>query len=212
MTKRQNIALILNIAAFVFGCVGIIFRLANTGISDFFLYYTQISNVIAVISSAIFIAVRKSEDRNVIVFMKCSRYLSACMLTMTFIVVMCLFIPMSGGAVTGRLLGSVNGMMHHAVCPVISVASYIFFEDGVKSRKALLIPFIATAIYAGVVYTLNFLRLAKAPYPFFEVYEHPVIELIIWFIGLMLLITAIAAVVRIANIAASKKAERRIAK
>ena len=207
MTKRQNIALILNIAAFVFGCVGIIFRLMHS-LGDFFLYYTQISNVIAVISSAMYIAFRNTDSGKMRTFVICTRYLTACMLTMTFIVVMCIFIPMSGGAATGRLLGSVNGIMHHAVCPVISVTSYIFFEDGVKTRKAVLIPFIATAIYSFTIYTLNFLRLAGAPYPCFEVYDHPVHELVIWFFALMALVAAIAAAVRFANLKLSREKEK----
>ena len=112
--KKQNIALILNLIAFVCGCAGIIFRLMNR-LDDFFLYYTQNSNVIAVISSAIYIAFRKTENAKLRTFVTCSRYLSACMLTMTFVVVMCIFIPFSAGSAVPRLLGSVNGVMHHAV-------------------------------------------------------------------------------------------------
>ncbi|MBR5088878.1 MAG: hypothetical protein IK093_05580, partial [Ruminiclostridium sp.] len=88
MTKRQNIALILNIAALVLGCVGIIFRLSHS-IEDFFLYYTQISNVIAVISSAMFIIFRRTGIVRLSAAVRSTRYLAACMLTMTFLVVMC---------------------------------------------------------------------------------------------------------------------------
>lgn len=206
MTKRRDIAFILNIAAFVLGSVGIIVRIARN-IPDFWLYYTQVSNVVAVISSAIYIALRKS-DGKLRTFVTCSRYLGACMLTMTFLVVVCIFIPFGTPETTKRLLCSVNGMLHHIVCPVISAVSYIFFEDGVRTRKALLVPFIATAIYSFTVYTLNFLRLAPAPYPFFEVYEHPVWELVAWFFGLMLMVTAIAVVIRLANILADKRRNR----
>ena len=131
--------------------------------------------------------------------------LGACMLTMTFLVVVCIFVPFGTEVTTRRLLGSVNGILHHIVCPLVSVISYIFFEDGVKTRRALLIPFTATAIYAFTVYTLNFLRLAEAPYPFFEVYDHPVPELIAWFVGLMAMITCIAAAVRLGNLAKDRK-------
>lgn len=202
--KKQNIALILNIAAFVCGSVGIVFRLVRS-FDDFFLYYTQISNVIAVISSAMYIAFRNTCNVKLRTFVTCTRYLAACMLTMTFIVVVCIFIPWSAGTAIPRLFGSVNGVMHHAVCPVLSVGSYIFFEDGVKKRKAMLIPFIATAIYSFTIYALNILRLAGAPYPFFEVYDHPVWQLVLWFFALMALIAGIAAAVRFANIKAGKK-------
>ncbi len=198
MTKRQNIALILNIAALVLGCVGIVFRLSRS-FEDFFLYYTQISNVIAVISSGMFIVFRNTGNARLEAAVRSARYLGACMLTMTFLVVMCIFVPFGTPETTRRLLGSVNGVLHHTICPVLSVVSYIFFEDGEKTRRAPLIPFIATAIYSFTVYTLNFLRLAPAPYPFFEVYDHPVWELIAWFIGLMAMVTAIAVVVNAAN-------------
>ena len=205
MTKRQNIALILNIAAFVLGSIGIIVRIARN-IPDFFLYYTQLSNVVAVISSAMFIAFRNTENAKLRRLVIAVRYLSACGLTMTFIVVMCIFIPFGDTPVMiERMLLHVNGFMHHLVCPVISAVSYIFFEDGVKTKRAVLIPFIATAIYAFTVYTLNFLRLAPAPYPFFAVYDYPVPELVTWFFGLMALVAGIAFAVRAANLAAAKR-------
>ncbi len=206
--NRQNIALILNIAAFLCGSVGIVFRLVRS-FDDFFLYYTQLSNVAGVISSAIYIAFSSAESAKIRRFTVCARYLSSCMLMMTFIVVMCIFIPFGTPRTTLRLMGSVNGVLHHAVCPVISVVSYIFFEDGVKKGKAVLIPVISTAIYAAVIYALNFLRLADAPYPFFEVYDHPAHELVLWFFGLMALAAAIAAAVRFANIKCSRKGEKK---
>jgi len=196
--NKSKIALILNIAAFVCGSVGIIFRLSHS-LTDFFLYYTQISNVAAVISSAIYIACFRTGEGKLRTFVTCSRYLSACMLTMTFMVVVCIFVPFGTPETTRRLLGSVNGIMHHIVCPVISVVSYVVFERGVRSKRAFLLPFIATAIYAFTVYALNFLRLAPAPYPFFEVYEHPVIELVLWFVGLMGLVSGIAVLVMWGN-------------
>ena len=202
--KQRNIALVLNIAAFVLGSVGIIYRLARS-FDDFFLYYTQISNVVAVISSAMYIAFRNAGSERLRGAVTASRYLGACMLTMTFLVVVCIFVPFGTEVTTRRLLGSVNGMLHHIVCPLVSVISYIFFEDGVKTRRAVLIPFTATAIYAFTIYALNFLRLAGAPYPFFEVYDHPVPELIAWFVGLMAMITCIAAAVRLGNLAKDRK-------
>ena len=99
--KKQNIALILNIIAFVCGSVGIVFRLMR-GVGDFFLYYTQISNVVAVISSAMYIAFRNTENAKLRTFLTCSRYLAACMLTMTFMVVVCIFLPFSAGTAAPR--------------------------------------------------------------------------------------------------------------
>ena len=164
--KKSSIALILNIAAAVLGIVGIGFRLARSA-EDFFLYYTQLSNVAAAIGSVLYIFLRGSGNERVRVFVRSVRYLSSCMLTMTFIVVMCIFIPFGGSVEV--LLGRVNGFLHHAVCPVISVVSYVFFEQGVVRRRSVALPLTVTAVYAFIMYTLNFLRLAPAPYPFFDV-------------------------------------------
>lgn len=197
--NKPKIALILNIIAFVLGSIGIIVRVARN-IPDFWLYYTQLSNVVAVISSAMYIAFRKSANEKLRAWVRGIRYLSACGLTMTFIVVMCIFIPFGDTpAMISRLLGHVNGFMHHLACPVISVTSYIVFEEGVKARRAFFIPFGATAVYAFTVYTLNYFYLAPAPYPFFAVHEHEVPELVAWFFGLMLLVMGIAFVIKWAN-------------
>lgn len=205
MTKRQNIALILNIIAFVLGSIGIIVRIARD-IPDFWLYYTQLSNVAAVISSAMYIALRNTQNKTLSAVVRGARYLAACSLTMTFIVVMCIFVPFGDTPVmVERMLLHVNGFLHHAVCPVICVISYVWFEEGANTGKAPLIPLIATAIYAFTVYALNIFRLAPAPYPFFAVYEHPVWEIVVWFIGLLLLVAGIALVIRWANRKVSAK-------
>ncbi len=196
--NKPKIALILNIAAFVLGSVGIIFRLVRS-LSDFFLYYTQLSNVAAVISSAMYIAFRNTKNEKLRAAVRGTRYLAACGLTMTFIVVVCIFLPFGGEPAAVRLLGSVNGVLHHLVCPVISVVSYVVFEEGVHLRRAFWLPFGATAVYAFTIYILNYLRLAKAPYPFFEVYDHPFWELVLWFFGLMGLVAGIAAVIMLTN-------------
>ena len=196
--NKAKVALILNIAAFVFGCTGIVFRVVRS-VSDFFLYYTQLSNVAAVISSAMYIAFRNTKSEKLRAAVRGTRYLAACGLTMTFIVVVCIFLPFGGEPAAVRLLGSVNGVLHHLVCPVISVVSYVVFEEGVRLRRAFWLPFGATAVYAFTIYTLNYMRLAKAPYPFFEVYDHPFWELVLWFFGLMGLVAGIAAVIMLTN-------------
>ncbi len=202
--NRRRIALVLNIAALIAGVVGIVFRIVRN-FDDFFLYYTQLSNVAAVISSAMYIIFFNSDNERVRAFVRGARYLGACGLTLTFIVVMCVFLPVGGADAAGKLLATINGILHHSVCPVLSIVSYLFFEEGVRSRKAVLIPIVATAVYAFTLYTLNFLRLAKAPYPFFEVYEHEIFELILWFVGMILLTVGIAVAVRLVNLKVSRK-------
>ncbi len=203
MTKRQKTAFVLNIIALFLGAVGIIVRIVRD-IPDFWLYYTQLSNVAAVISSAMYIVFRNTANEKLAALVRGARYLGVCSLTMTFVVVVLIFLPFGTAESADMLVGHLNGILHHFVCPVISLISYVWFEDGAKSRRAPLIPLIATTIYAFIVYTLNIFRLAPAPYPFFEVYDHPVWELVAWFVGLLIMTTAIAVVVRLGNIAARK--------
>ena len=192
-------SLTINIAVIILEIIGLRISISERK-WKIFAYYTQISNVIAVISSAMYIAFRNSRNARLRAVVRGMRYLAACALTMTFIVVMCIFIPFGDTPVMiERMLLHVNGFLHHLVCPVISVVSYVWFEEGVKSRRSLLIPFTATAVYAFTVYALNFLKLAPAPYPFFAVYEHEVPELVAWFFGLMLLVMGIAFVIKWAN-------------
>ena len=194
--KKDRIALILNIAAAVIGLAGVGLRLSRSA-DDFFLYYTQLSNVVALISSILYIMFRDTGNERLGRFVRAVRYLGACGLATTFVVVMCIFIPVSGSVKS--LLDTPHGVLQHAVCPVISVASYVFFEKGLKARRAVLIPIGATAVYAFTIYTLNFLRLAPAPYPFFDVYNNSIAGLVLWFLGLLLLIGALSVAVFACN-------------
>ena len=194
--KKDKIALILNIAAAVIGLVAVGLRLSRR-VDDFFLYYTQLSNVVGIVSSVLYILFRNTGREGLGRFVRAVRYLGVCVLAMTFVVVMFIFIPVSGSVKS--LLDTPHGVLQHAVCPVISVASYVFFEKGLRARRAVLIPLGATAVYAFAIYTLNFLRLAPAPYPFFDVYNNSIVGLVLWFLGLLLLIGALSVAVFACN-------------
>ena len=83
-----------------------------------FAYYTQISNLITLLSSMAFLLFGGTSSW--------LRYLSSCMLTMTFLITICVLVPMGGGFRTLMLSG--NGLFHHTLCPVISILSYIIWE------------------------------------------------------------------------------------
>ena len=83
-----------------------------------FAYYTQISNLITLLSSVAFLLFGGGAAW--------LRYLSSCMLTMTFLITLCVLVPMGGGFRTLMLSG--NGIYHHTLCPIISVLSYILWE------------------------------------------------------------------------------------
>ena len=81
-----------------------------------FAYYTQISNLITLVSSVVYVITGGAAWL---------RYTSACMLTMTFVVTLFILVPFGGGF--RRLMLSGNGLYHHTLCPVLSVISYFVY-------------------------------------------------------------------------------------
>ena len=73
-----------------------------------FAYYTQISNLITIVSSIVYVFTGGPAWL---------RYTSACMLTMTFAVTLFILVPFGGGF--RRLMLSGNGLYHHTLCPVL---------------------------------------------------------------------------------------------
>ena len=116
------------------------------------------------------------------------RYLSTCMLVMTFLVTTCVLIPMGGDAKT--LLWSGNGIYHHVLCPVISTASYVLFE---QHSGMIWLPVIVTLLYGLIMLYLNGIRKVDGPYPFFRVHNQSVLATVLWMIVLTAVITAISA-------------------
>ena len=79
------------------------------------IFYTQLSNLITTASAALLLILGQPYWVTVL------RYISTCMLVMTFFVTTCVLIPMGGDP--KKLLWSGNGLYHHVLCPVISTAS-----------------------------------------------------------------------------------------
>ena len=190
MTKKERLALIFNILALTAGLVGMIIRLGRD-LPGFFTYYTQLSNIVSILSSAIYIIVYLKWHRNYepIVLL---RYLAACMMMFTFIVVVCIFVPFGGNVES--LIIKPHGMCQHIIAPVFCVVSFAFFEQKPEKRRALLLPVTVTMVYAAVMYLLNYMGAVTGPYPFFEVHNYDPPRLIVWFIELVLIDTAIGAV------------------
>ncbi|MBR3236906.1 MAG: hypothetical protein IKF99_00555 [Oscillospiraceae bacterium] len=110
------------------------------------------------------------------------------MLVMTFLVTTCVLIPMGGDAKT--LLWSGNGIYHHVLCPVISTASYVLFE---QHSGMIWLPVIVTLLYGLIMLYLNGIRKVDGPYPFFRVHNQSVLATVLWMIVLTAVITAISA-------------------
>ena len=174
-------ALILNIVIIVLECIGLSISVSSRkwGI---FIFYTQISNLITLISSVLFVTLGQ------IPFVAVMRYLSCSMLTLTFLVTALYLVPIGGGK---GLLISGNGLYHHTLCPVISAVSYLLFEETVSDFRMILLPLAITFIYGVIMLVMNAKGKVEGPYPFFEVHRMPAMKIFMWMAGLLIVTAGI---------------------
>ena len=142
-------------------------------------FYTQISNIITLVSCVAFLMAGKQAAP--------LRYLSTCMMTMTFLITLCVLAPLGGGFKT--LMFSGNGLYHHTICPILSILSYVLWESHV-SRWYL--PVIVTFVYGITMLILNGKGIFDGPYPFFRVNYQSKLATVLWTVGLMALIFGIS--------------------
>lgn len=151
-----------------------------------FIFYTQLSNLVTAISAGCLVILGQ------LPWITGLRYLSTCMLIMTFLVTTCVLIPMGGNPQT--LLWSGNGLYHHVLCPVISTIAYLFFEKH-AAKSLLWLPVVITLIYGVIMLALNGLQKVDGPYPFFRVRNQSPLATVLWIIVLLAAIAGISAIV-----------------
>lgn len=147
-------------------------------------YYTQLSNICALLSSILFVFLGENG------FTCIMRYLSGCMLSMTFVITVFVLIPMGAGI--KRMMFSGNGLFHHLLCPVLSVYSYLLFEKPVTDMRMVLLPVLATLFYGVFMMILNGSGKFDGPYPFFRVRHQSRKATVFWTAALMLIMLALS--------------------
>ena len=138
-------------------------------------FYTQISNMITLVSCIAFLLAGKLAAP--------LRYLSTCMMTMTFLTTLCVLVPMGGGFKTLMLSG--NGLYHHTICPILSFLSYVLWED---HASPWYLPMIVTFVYGVTMLILNGKGIFDGPYPFFRVNHQSKLATVLWMVALMAVI------------------------
>ncbi len=172
---KKKILVLTNIAILVLEMIGLFYGIKNRGIS-LFLYYTQISNIFALVTTALLLVYVIQGKYPA--FLSALRYMSATTLAITFIVVLFVLGPMAAipggpGFFSMYLGGSLP--YHHFFCPILVFLSFVFLEPSPEfSRKNCAIAVIPTVIYAIVLIILNLTRVTVGPYPFLRVYDQPV--------------------------------------
>ena len=158
-----------NIAVIILEIIGLSISVSKRK-AEVFVYYTQLSNMETLLSSVVFLFAGGTA------FSATLRYLSSCMLTLTFIVTLFVLVPqMESGFY--KLMLSGNGLYHHTLCPVISIASYMLWES---HAGAVLLPVALTFIYGIMMLVLNYLKKYDGPYPFFRVHNQSATATVIW--------------------------------
>ena len=186
VSKRIIISLLLSAAIVIMEIIGLVISIRMHGIK-LFQYYTQDSNLFAMISFAIGfyfslrnLLVKKSEPRWSVFL----RYISANCLALTFLVVIFVLAPTMGGY--RALLTKDSMLYHHLLCPVAVFVHFVFFDHiEINNKKTVLFAQIPTFVYAVIILSMNIMRLIRGPYPFLYVYEQPVYISVIWSIVIL---------------------------
>ncbi len=169
---------LFNIAIILLEIVGLIitFRLVGW---KMFIYYTILSNCLALIASILYLMTP--------CLAAVLRYMSTCMLAMTFLITLFVLSPAVGSVKLLMIDG--NGLYHHTLCPILSLISYVFFEE---HSNLWILPVIASLIYGLLMIYLNYVGKMTGPYPFFEVRKQGIKKTALWVVALILIISSIS--------------------
>ncbi len=154
--------------------------------SRIFTHYTQLSNMINLISSLLLLILGQKYPISVL------RFLSVSMLVMTFFVITCILIPM-GKSAKGMLFAGRSFMMHLLI-PILSTVSYIFAENHVRMIWILL-PVCVTFVYGLIMVYLNHIGKVDGPYRFFQIQKFGGKMTALWMAGLMALCAVISVAI-----------------
>ena len=196
----NTIAIIISILIIVLEIVDMAKNLPQRGLSTF-TYYTTLSNFMTLISCIVLLIFGGASKGWLEVQLLgpggvpgMLRYLASCMMLMTFIITAFVLVPLLGDA---RKLLFTEGLLHHLICPVLCVVSYVFFE---RHSHAWPVPVILTLCYGALMLWLNYRRKFDGPYPFFRVHRQGKGATIMW----MFIMAAAITVVSLALLAVAK--------
>ena len=181
MKSKQKVALFLNLANVVFQIYALVIVFLAKGFTTL-QYYTIDSNIFACVSSIFLVAALLIKRKTPKCVHRLRFYATSC-ITVTFVVVLVILIPLAGFRRLPELLFQGPNLWQHTVCPLLSIISFIFFEKEVKLEKdQSLYALVPTLIYGIVTLILNFLRTITGPYVFLLVYEQSGWMTLMWMI------------------------------
>lgn len=174
---KKKISCILHIIILILELIGLYSCIKSTGIE--IKYYTIDSNLLALFSSILVLLYLKKQKPRIIELLW---YMSVIQLTITFLVVVGILVPMTHFQWKFLLLEKTM-LYYHLLCPVLSIITFLFFDE-IKSftKKESIKALSFTFGYSIIIVILNILRVVEGPYPFLMVYKQGVIVSIFWFV------------------------------
>ena len=179
MKKRE---LILNIILVIMELIGILH--SSIVLQRFALeYYTEDSNLFALIVTIIYLFFL-FEKKKIPKMLSILRLASLIGLSVTFLVVLFVLVPMSNFNF-GFMFGGANFFLHLA-CPLLLFYLYVFIDKKIKlNKKDIFMAIVPTLIYSAIIIALNIFKLIEGPYPFLMVYKQPVFMSIFWCVSII---------------------------
>lgn len=131
--------------------------LSSRGIASF-KFYTVLSNFLAAISAAVFLAAEKRPGAGP--FVEKFKFMGLVTVSLTFLVVLGFLGPLF----TYRFVYSGAGFFMHLLVPVMCAAEYLFLTGYEHDMKSSIAPLAFTFLY-GTVYLLNVIINGPGEYP-----------------------------------------------
>lgn len=181
---RLKLAILVNAVIVVLELVGHITSALEIGFG-MLQYYTQDSNLLGLFAAAIWlvyaIVALKAGTDTVPHWVMLLKYMAACCMTVTLLVVLFVLGPNPDMGGLRSLLLDGTMLYHHFLCPVLAILSFLFLERAPELQKRhTLDALLPTLAYALVTVLLNVARVMEGPYPFLLVYEQPTWLSIVW--------------------------------
>ena len=169
--------------------IGGVLHLKDYGLKIFF-FYTQDSNLFLFVACVIMAVIQAQmlwgKRKEVPLWAQRVKYMATCAVSLTFLVVIFVLIPLAGlNSAVDKLFMEAK-LYHHFLCPLIACLSFVILEKQPELQfKDTLYALIPTAVYAVIMTILNILRVVEGPYPYFKVYEQSVFMSCVWFVVIL---------------------------
>ena len=198
---RVFASFVLDVLLIVLAGIGVWIDLSKYGVSCF-QYYTMDSNVFLLLACALrawFEAgILWGKRLNVPDWVRVLRYTAVCTVALTFVVVVAVLAPLSGGVgELPRLLFQGANLYHHLLCPLLAVLGFAILEGtALSDRRLACWALLPTVCYALVAVVLNLLGVMDGPYPFLRVRILTPVQCVLYFSGILLLAWLLARLVQ----------------